>query len=104
VQFYDDLFPQPFIGQWYSSVRHVSVLIYETFILQNVFFGPIYLPFQWTPVVLSRGVRLLLRLEMVGGIPALTHTTYDMHINKNVSILPFNGVHFSFSIVINLRC
>jgi len=78
--------------------------MYETFLMQNLFFGPTYLPIQWIPVALSRGVKLVLRLEMIGAIPALTHTTYDVHINKYVSILPFNWVHFSFILVLNLRC
>jgi len=74
------------------------------FLIQNLFFGSTYLPIQWTPVALSRDVKLLLRLEMIGAIPALTHTTYDVHVDKYVSILPFNGIHFSFIIVIYLRC
>ena len=63
----------------------------DIYFAEKLLFGPNYLPFQWIPVALSRGVRLLLRLEMIGGTPALTHTTYDMHINEYVSILPLMG-------------
>jgi hypothetical protein len=84
--------------------KDVPLSIYETFLMKNLLFGPIYFPIHWIPVPLFCGVKLLLRLEMIGAVPALTHTTYDVHINKYVSVLPFNGVHVSFIILINSWC
>jgi hypothetical protein len=58
--------------------------------MQNLFLWPNHLSIQCLPVAFSRGVKLLLRLELIAALPALTDTTYDVHINKYIFILLFS--------------